>query len=132
MSPGPKTANAYPTLAAVITLLGCAGTDLTRPSESMAMLRGVVPILTVDGDELPEPVLSQEFSPGSHEIVVLHRTFAGHYRCRFLFNVTAGEVYELTVRPNPQPVALYRIKQHSWLVGTRHDEVLPVECTKFE
>lgn len=132
MSPGPKTANGYFTLAAAITLMGCAGDNMTRPSESMAMLRGSVPILAVDGDELLEPVLSQEISPGSHEVVVLHRTFAGHYRCRFQFKVAAGNVYELTVRPNPQPVALYRIERHSWLVGTRHDEVLPVACTELE
>ncbi len=108
--------------------LGCAGTDATRPDESVAILQGVVPILSVDGDELPEPVLARELSQGSHEIEVLHRTLMAEYRCRFEFTVEAGEVYELTVRPNPQPVALYRIERHNWLIGSRHDEVLPEAC----
>ena len=113
----------------VVTILvtGCVQNKTALLADGEALLQSPLPITKLDGNTTKEIYL-QRLNPGSHDFIVRYDTYKASHFCHFEFTATAGDVYEVVQRENPEPLVLFHLKPQNWAWQYRLDPVDPSEC----
>jgi hypothetical protein len=111
----------------VVLLAGCVQNKAALLADGEALLQSPLPITELDGNTTKE-IYRQSLNPGSHDFIVRYDTYKASHFCHFEFTATAGDVYEVVQRENPEPLVLFHLKPQNWAWQYRLDPVDPSEC----
>ena len=119
----------------ILSTCGCVKKTPVGTHESVTGQPAVIskcdaPVVSIDGWPTTTPLYAVSLEPGPHVLIVEYPTLLSLYHCTFEVTFEAGQMYEITDRPDRYPVFLNRLKKGT-LFTTRLEKFPPRECKKL-